>query len=207
MEGARSGDVFRVWKTLLSLLRNRGYAINEEDIGLNKDAFDRRFIRNGGVAKDLLGIKVAKANEPEQKLMVKWTDGAKVGVHPIRGFYEELKDQDVQRGILVVETSVSPFAKQAMLSFRPNHIMESFSYAELKFDITTHKMVPHHKILSKKEKASLLEKLGVRETQLPRMQTSDPVARYYGLERGTVVEITRKSDTSGLYVTYRIVTS
>lgn len=115
-----------------------------------------------------------------------------------------MEKDSISRAIVVYRDKVSPFAKQDIAA-HPKFIFELFKQSELLVNITKHKLVPKHQLLSDEDKKALLAKYKLNESQLPRIQRYDPVARYYGLSRLQVVKITRDSETAGRYVTYRIV--
>ena len=73
------------------------------------------------------------------------------------------------------------------------------------FDIFEHDLVPRHRIVSQEEKEALLKKYYVSEKQLPRISITDPAVLTIGGKLRDVVEITRKSPTSGEAKYYRIV--
>ena len=121
--------------------------------------------------------------------------------HPT--YCERMKEEVGKRAIWYRTTT--PFAKQAVAEMRQQkYNIEYFREAELLVDITEHVLVPQHIVMTDDEKKTLLTRYKLRPEQLPRIQETDPVARYYGLRRGQVVKIVRPSETAGRYVTYRI---
>jgi len=102
---------------------------------------------------------------------------------------------------------MTPFGKRAIdtLYERDRVILEFFMESELMVNITEHMLVPKHTVMTEMEKRELLKRYHLKENQLPRIQLTDPISRFYGLEKNQVVKIIRPSETAGRYVTYRIV--
>jgi len=118
-----------------------------------------------------------------------------------------MQDEGAKRAILVRRGNCkfSNHAKVGLAEMQGDHIVEDFMEAELLVDITEHDLVPEHVVLSDAEKLELLARYKMKETQLPRIAHGDPVARFYGMQRGQVVKIIRLSETAGRYVSYRVV--
>lgn len=112
--------------------------------------------------------------------------------------------QSIMRGILVYQKSLTPSANKVINEMQPKYQLEPFSETDLMVNITQHVLVPKHVVLSNEEKKTLLLRYHLKDSQLPRIQPGDAVARYYGLKRGQVVRIIRPSETAGKYVTYRL---
>ena len=81
-----------------------------------------------------------------------------------------MKAEAVSRAIMVIASNLTPFAKQCLLDLMPKLHIEQFTENELLVNITQHVLVPEHRILTKEEKQTLLDRYKVKDTQLPRIQ-------------------------------------
>ncbi|PNY00182.1 DNA-directed RNA polymerases I, II, and III subunit RPABC1 [Trifolium pratense] len=192
--------LYRVHRTILEMLRDRNYLVLDSEVNMSIEEFKAKFGEN--MKRVDLTILKANKDDPSDQIYVFFPDNNKIGVQVVTTYRNRMITDNVRRGILVLQVQVSPKARAELANLSAKVRMEE---DELLVNITQHELVPKHQVLTDAEKKELLKTYTCQETQLPKMLITDPVAKYYGLNRGQVVRITRQSETAGVYITYRIV--
>ncbi|KAL9053271.1 MAG: hypothetical protein Q9162_004879 [Coniocarpon cinnabarinum] len=212
---------WRSWKTAHQLCADRGYEIAEDEKNIALDAFRTLHANQDGSPNR---NSMSFSARPSEEMMRKYTplpteknpdpqpdigmiyfrfEGDKtVGIGDFRKFVHEVNEREYHTGVLVTAATVTQSSQKLIPTVLPK-IIEIFYEQDLLVNITHHELVPKHQLLSPVEKKALLERYRVKETQLPRILVTDPVAKYYGLRRGQVVKIVRRSETAGRYASYR----
>lgn len=142
------------------------------------------------------------ADPPIGLAYISFEGSSSIGIKQLRQFVQFIDQNSYFTGILITAAPVSAAALKIGTTIHPR-ILEVFHESDLLVNITKHELVPKHVLLSKEEKMKLLQRYRLKETQLPRIQFNDPVAKYLGLRKGQVVKIIRKSETAGRYASYR----
>nr|AJA90766.1 DNA-directed RNA polymerase IV fifth largest subunit [Ephedra trifurca] len=201
-----SHRLFKVRRTLLQMLDDRGFYVSDTDLNMPLDQF--RGIFGNRPARENLRIITQKRSDPSYKISVAFsqkTGKEKLGISDLRYFLSSALPEGIRHAILIVPEKVTSQAKKAVKEISGDFLVEMFEETDLLLNITQHALIPEHEILSEEEKKTLLKKYSVMEHQLPRMLESDPLAKYYGLRRGKVIKLVYSGDVTGDQTTYRYI--
>lgn len=199
---------YRVWKTVHQLVHDRGYEMAQEELEITLEQFRAQYCSQGTVDRNALTFFATSPSEfVKGPIYVAFCKNPSVGIKEMREFVQSLSDQNFKVGILIYAQGMTSSANKIAQGVQGQFQIDTFQESDLKVNITHHELVPRHILMTPTEKKELLARFKLKETQLPRIQMGDPVARYYGLRRGQVVRIIRKSETSGRYSSYRICAS
>jgi len=204
-------ETFKLWrirKTVFEMCHDRGFLVTDQELEQSLDEFKETYgehpISEKRPSRNDLTILVQDKDDPTAQMYIYFPDDLKIGIKTIKAICTQMQEAGVMRAVIVTQQGMTPSAKQAILDMAPKYMLEQFQEAELMVNITHHELVPKHMVLNAEEKSELLARYKLKDSQLPRIQHSDPVARYLGLRRGQVVKIIRPSETAGRYITYRL---
>ncbi|KAH3684823.1 hypothetical protein WICPIJ_004176 [Wickerhamomyces pijperi] len=202
--------LWRTLKTVKEMVRDRGYLITQEEIDMSLEQFRAEKLDSlGKVARNRLNFQASPDPAFAEKfpskgpIWVEFCEEPSVGIKTMKAFIIHMTEHNFSTGIFIYQNGITPSASKLIPTIAPATI-ETLQESDLIVNITHHELVPKHIPLSDAEKKELLERYRLKESQLPRIQREDPVARYLGLKRGQVVKIIRRSETSGRYASYRI---
>ncbi|XP_059267289.1 DNA-directed RNA polymerases I, II, and III subunit RPABC1-like [Mustela nigripes] len=153
---------------------------------------------------DLMEL-VAHKDDPTDQMFVFFPEEPKVGIKTIKVYCQWMQEENIKRTLIVVQQGMTTSAKQSLVDMVPKNVLEQFLQQELLINFTEQELVPEYVIMTKEEVTELLARYKFQENQLPRIQTGDPVARYFEIKRGQVVKVIRPSETADRYITYRLV--
>merc|ERR1712048_1187204 len=186
------------------MCHDRGYLVTQDELDQTLEQFAEQFgdrPSEGHPSRGDLSVLVAHNDDPTDQMFVFFPEEEKVGIKTIKQYCTRMQEESISRAIIVVQMGMTPSAKQALVDMAPKYILEHFLETELLVNVTEHTLVPEHVVLTAQEKTELLNRYKLKEHQLPRIQTGDTIARYYGLKRGDIIKIIRPSETAGRYVT------
>lgn len=202
--GGTAWTLWRVRKTIFQMCHDRGYMVTEKELEEPLDEFLSKFAGERDF-NDQLTILLEHQFDPNNQITVFFPKSSEIGRGDVFQFSKSMHEKNISKAIIIVDKSITPSALQFIQVLAPRMFIEVFYENELLVNITEHKCVPDHFLLTPEEKQELLEKYSVREHQLKGILVTDPVSRYYGAKRGQVFRIVRPSETGGRYVEYRVV--
>jgi DNA-directed RNA polymerase I, II, and III subunit RPABC1 len=196
----RTNIYFRVRKTSMEMLEDRGYEVSEEDKNMSYEDFTNRLEEN---AIQLVAIH---RNNPIKMAYVTFIldskSFSKKDLVALKALMDEKYPTNEMTVIIVQDKQTPQIAKELLND--EYKLYEIFSMKNLMFNITHHEIVPKHILLNQEEVEIMLKQYQTTRAQLPKLLTTDPVAKYYGMKAGDVCKIIRQSPMTGESYYYRI---
>lgn len=199
---SRAKIYFRVRKTIMEMLDDRGYLVTAEDKNLLFGEFITRLEENK------INIEANFNNSDVKMVYVNYIldskSFSKKDLVSLKAMIDEkFSTKDITVIIIVPDKPTPQISKELLNDEYKGY--EIFLMKNLVINITKHELVPKHQLMTEEEVDNLLEKYKMTKSQLPRLQITDPVAKYYGFKMGDVCKIYRQSDMTGESIHYRIV--
>lgn len=163
----------KAYQTCLEMFEQRGYEITEMD-----------------------DDKIVAQNENRETVCAFISNIQKFNVNKVQEYIILLNSLNIKQCIIVYNEVITPAARKVIEDYT-DIIMELFHISSLQFNITKHRLNPKFELLSQEEADNFKRQYG---NNVAIMLFSDPISRFYGYKRGSIIRVIR-TDSIG----YRIV--
>lgn len=175
--------------TLLEMLEDRGFNtdISIKNITINefKDLYNKQNIN----------FTCIQTNNSDNKIHIQYIFGenkSNLIKESIEKINKEILPNNPNNIIFIFRSKPS----SGILNLLNENSCEYFFIENLQFNITRHRLVSKHSLLTNEETIELLNKYNIKPNQLPVILKSDPVIKYYNFPRGGICKIVRESRAS-----------
>ena len=141
-------------------------------------------------------------------LLIIFSTKARVTEKELNNFLTFASENSHTAGILIVTpTKPSEMVLSVLrnhISDRENPLVQIFELRHLQFDISKHRKVPRHRIISDDERTKMMKQFNiVSPSFLPKIDSQDPMAKWIGARPDDVVEVVGLCETSAENKRYR----
>ena len=198
-------NMLSAFKTTMEMMEDREYFVPQNLKSQTSEEFLEKF---NTFKNDNALIFIFDHIQTQKKILVYFVNTpVQISVNDITTFARIIRDKEVGNGIIIsfkaLQTSAEKIIRE--INIDDNYNIEYFNIDELIVNISKHVLVPKHANVTEDEKKKVLAQYRAKESQLPKILMSDPMARYLGARKGHLVRIERKSQTAGQYIMYRLV--
>jgi DNA-directed RNA polymerase I, II, and III subunit RPABC1 len=175
------------------------------------------------VLKDMLNARSFKVETPEllgnplddtkmynfNGVLVIFSEKSRINESNLNNYINFAKDNSYTNGTIIDSQITSSESilnlVRNYINVKENPLLQIFDIRRLQFDITTHRKVPSHRIISSKEVAILEKKFNITnvKNQLPWIDSQDAMAKWIGARPDDIIEIIRFSESAGSTPYYR----
>ncbi len=141
-------------------------------------------------------------------VLIIFSEKTRVTATEFRNFLAFAAENNYSGGMIIITpTKPSESILQLVrehISDKQNQLVQIFYQSHLNFDISRHRKVPKHRIISDEEAQKLLKEYNLTKlTSLPKIDSQDAMAKWVGARPGDVLEITGLCVASGENKRYR----
>lgn len=172
---------------------------------LNKTKLQENIKKITSIQSDSLTYKINTdkyTKDSDKVFSIKIIEQKITAINKASGILDFLVNNEDNSKIIIVN-DISNKALKHIHNNYPN--TEVFLEEELMINVLEHDYQPEFMLLSNEEGESVMKSYLIKNKLMPKILKNDPISKYFNAKPTQIFRIIRPSETSGNYVTYRLV--